>query len=57
MWKNRPEASIDDTDDYIEYIWWKVWGRWPSGHDSPYDTITGWFQEADSKVIYLNCNS
>ena len=22
-------------------------------HDSSYDTSTGWFQEADSKVIYL----
>ena len=26
-------------------------------HDSSYDTCTGWFQEADSKVINLSCNN
>ena len=24
-------------------------------HDSSYDTITGWFQEADSRVINISC--
>ena len=24
-------------------------------HDSSYDTSTGWFQEADSSVIYISC--
>ena len=25
-------------------------------HDSSYDTSTGWFQEADSRVINLSCD-
>jgi hypothetical protein len=30
-----------------------------SGHDhvSSYDTSTGWFQEADSKVINISCKN
>ena len=24
-------------------------------HDSPYDTSTGWFKEADSRVINISC--
>ena len=24
-------------------------------HDSSYDTSTGWFQEVDSRVIYISC--
>ena len=30
---------------------------WVYDHDSSYDTSTGWFQEADSKVIYLSCEN
>ena len=26
-------------------------------HDSPYDTSTGWFQEADSRVIKIRCEN
>ena len=27
------------------------------GHDSSYDTSTGWFKEADLRVIYISCES
>ena len=26
-------------------------------HDFSHDTSTGWFQEADSRVIYLSCEN
>ena len=29
--------------------------RWGHDHYSSYDTSTGWFQEVDSRVIYLSC--
>ena len=29
---------------------------WGQDHDSSYDTCTDWFQEVDSKAMYLSCD-